>query len=96
LNHDGAAAHMSLLMLKLSTSMKTTFPTLLTHPTLPPVIVSYFQKWNWSSRSDVLRALNLNTFLYSMSYYVKCGGRYLILLHFILVIKDEIWFYIVL
>jgi hypothetical protein len=32
-------------------------PTLPTHQTSPPVIFSYFRKWNWSSGCDVLRAL---------------------------------------
>ena len=32
-------------------------PTFPTHQTSPPVIFSYSQRWNWSSRGDVLIAL---------------------------------------
>jgi hypothetical protein len=43
LHHDNAAAHTSLHMQQLSTSVKTTvIPTLSTQQTLPPVIFSYF------------------------------------------------------
>jgi hypothetical protein len=58
LHHDNAPAHTSLLVLQFftSTKRKSPPPSLLTR--LRPLwFFSYFWKWNWSSKGDVLRAL---------------------------------------
>ena len=57
-SHDSAPAHASLVVRQFLASANTTvIPTLPAHRTSPPVIFSYFWRWNWSSRGDVLTQL---------------------------------------
>ena len=57
LHHDNSLVHMSLVRQFLASTRRQSFPTLPTHWTSPPVIFSYYRRWNWSSRDDVLTAL---------------------------------------
>ena len=57
-HHDNALDHVSLIVQQFVASMNTAvFPTHPIHQTSPPVMFSYSQRWNWSSRGNVLTAL---------------------------------------
>ena len=47
-------------------------PTLPTHQTSPPVIFSYSQRWNWSSRGDVLTALTRSRLNHRTGWWCWC------------------------